>query len=148
MSCAKCIIPCNYRVTNIRPARNLVNCYSFLSIHGLKRTGLFSILLWFTVVKYYVEYNSLYVHIYGTKGFIYRLSHDSHFDIDCATLTTYCRFSSGDIVDLLSRTICTTVQCRRLLHKYLIFFFQDIASCHTLAGWPVTKLLLEHFMAG
>ena len=125
MSCAKCIIPCNYRVTNIRQARNLVNCYSFLSIHGLKRT-VFSILLRFTVVKYYVECNTLYVHVYTVKGFVYRLSHDSHFDIDCAISTTYCRFSLHNIVDLLSRTICTTVQCRGLLHKYLILFFFKI----------------------
>ena len=123
MSCAKCITPCKHRVTNIRQARNLVNCYSFLSIHGLKRT-VFSILLWFTLLFYLkVLCGVQYVHVYAIKGFVYRLPHDSHFDIDCAISTTYCRFSSGDIVDLPSRTICTTVQCRRLLQKYLILFF-------------------------
>ena len=72
------------------------------------------------------KYNTLYVHVYAIKGFIYRLSHDSHFDLDCAISTTYCRFSAGNIVDLLSRTVCTIVQCRRLLHKYLKLFFFKI----------------------
>ena len=37
------------------------------------------------------------------------LSHDCHFDIDRDVLTAHCKSSSGDSVDLLSRTICTTV---------------------------------------
>ena len=32
-----------------------------------------------------------------------------YIDIDCEVSTTYCRSSSGDSVNLLSRTICTTV---------------------------------------
>ena len=37
------------------------------------------------------------------------MSHDGHFDIDHDVSTAHCRFSSGDIVGLLSRNICTTV---------------------------------------
>ena len=44
------------------------------------------------------------------KGFsFYRLPEDCHFDIDRVVWTAHCRSSSGDSVDLLSRTICTTV---------------------------------------
>ena len=43
------------------------------------------------------------------KGLVNRLSHDFHFDIDCNVLTAFCRSSSGNSVDLLSRTICITV---------------------------------------
>ena len=39
----------------------------------------------------------------------YRLSHDSRVDIDRDVSTAHCSSSSGDSVDLLSRTICTTV---------------------------------------
>ena len=44
------------------------------------------------------------------KSLVYRLSHDCHYDIDRDVLTAHCRSSSGDSVDLLSRTICTTVR--------------------------------------
>ena len=47
--------------------------------------------------------------IYVLKGLVYRLSHDWHFDIDRDVSTAHRRSSSGDIVDLLSRTICTTL---------------------------------------
>ena len=40
------------------------------------------------------------------KSLVYRLSHDCQFDIDRYVSTEHCRSSSGDIVDLLSRTIC------------------------------------------
>ena len=40
---------------------------------------------------------------------IYHLSHDCHFDIDRDVSTANCRSSSGDSVDSLIRTICTTV---------------------------------------
>ena len=43
------------------------------------------------------------------KGLVYRLSHDCHFDIDRDVSTGHCTSWSGDSVDLLSRTICTTV---------------------------------------
>ena len=43
------------------------------------------------------------------KGLVNRLSHDFHFDIDCNVSTALCRSSSGNSVDLLSRTICITV---------------------------------------
>ena len=43
------------------------------------------------------------------RVWFYRVSHDGHFDIDHDVSTLHCRFSSGDIVGLLSRTICTTV---------------------------------------
>ena len=43
------------------------------------------------------------------KGLIYRLFHDSQFDIDCEFSTAHCKSSSGVSVELLSRTICTTV---------------------------------------
>ena len=44
------------------------------------------------------------------RGFRYRLSHDFHFDILYHNVsTTHCRSSSGNSVDLLSKTICTTV---------------------------------------
>ena len=43
------------------------------------------------------------------KEFVYRLSHDSRLHIDRNVSTVYWRPSSGDSVDLLSGTICTTV---------------------------------------
>ena len=43
------------------------------------------------------------------KGFINRLSHDCHIDIDRNVSTACCRFSSGNSVDLLRRTICTAM---------------------------------------
>ena len=43
------------------------------------------------------------------KGLVNRLSHDFHFDIDCNVSTALCRSSSGNSVDLLSRTICITM---------------------------------------
>ena len=36
-------------------------------------------------------------------------SHYCHLDIDCNILTTFRRSSSGNCVDLLSRTICATI---------------------------------------
>ena len=42
------------------------------------------------------------------KGFVYCLSHDCHQDNDRDVLTAYCR-SSGDIVDLVSRAVSTTL---------------------------------------
>lgn len=44
----------------------------------------------------------------GEKGFVDRLYHDCHLDIDRSASTAYCWSSSGDSGDLLSRTICTT----------------------------------------
>ena len=47
---------------------------------------------------------------YYDKGFsFYSLSHDCHFDIDHDVSTAHCRSSTGDSVDLLSQTICTTM---------------------------------------
>ena len=43
------------------------------------------------------------------KGLVYLLSHDCHIDIDRDISTAYCRSSSRVSVDLLSRTICTTM---------------------------------------
>ena len=43
------------------------------------------------------------------KGFVNSLPSDRHLDIDHHVSTAYCRCSSGDGVDLLSRTICTTM---------------------------------------
>jgi len=43
------------------------------------------------------------------KGFVNRLSHDCHIDSDRDVSTAFCRSSSGDSVDSLSRTICTTM---------------------------------------
>ena len=42
------------------------------------------------------------------KEFVYCLSHDSQLHIDRDASTVYWRSSSGDSVDLLSGTICTT----------------------------------------
>ena len=42
------------------------------------------------------------------KEFVYHLSHDSRLRIDRNVSTVYWRPSSGDSVDLLSGTICTT----------------------------------------
>ena len=39
------------------------------------------------------------------KGFVYRLSHDCHFDVDGDVSTADSRSSSGDSVDLLSGII-------------------------------------------
>ena len=41
------------------------------------------------------------------EGFIYRLSHDCHLDIDHNVSIAYCRSSSGNSVVLLNTTICT-----------------------------------------
>ena len=43
------------------------------------------------------------------KDLVYRLSHDCPFDIDREVSIAHCRSSSGDSVDLLSRTICIIV---------------------------------------
>ena len=43
------------------------------------------------------------------KGLVLLFSHDCHNDIDRDVSTAHCRSPSGDIVDLLSQTICTTV---------------------------------------
>ena len=43
------------------------------------------------------------------KGLVYCLSLDCHFDIDRNVSIVHCRSSSGDSVDLLCRTISTTV---------------------------------------
>ena len=43
------------------------------------------------------------------KGLVYCSSHNCHFHIDREVSTAEIRSSSGDIVDLLSQTICTTV---------------------------------------
>ena len=49
---------------------------------------------------------SMYVPLQSVKGFVNRLSHNFHIDIDCDILTAYCtRSSSGDNGNLLSRTI-------------------------------------------
>ena len=47
--------------------------------------------------------------LYCIKGFVYRLSCDGHLDIDCDVSATFCRSSSGDLVNLPSWTICATV---------------------------------------
>ena len=50
------------------------------------------------------------------KGSVFRLSHDCHFDIDSRDVSTelgrVLQVSLGDSVDLLSRTICTTMVVR------------------------------------
>ena len=43
------------------------------------------------------------------KGLVYCLSHDNLFDIDRNVSIVHCRSSSGDSVDLLRRSIYTTV---------------------------------------
>ena len=43
------------------------------------------------------------------KGFVYHLYHNLHLVIDHGILTMYCRSLSGNSVDLLSRTISTTM---------------------------------------
>jgi len=42
------------------------------------------------------------------KGFVYRLAYHGDLDIDRDASTASCRTSSGDSVDLLSRTICAS----------------------------------------
>ena len=48
-------------------------------------------------------------HNISIKGLVYCSSHDCYFDIDREVSTADCRSSSGDSVDLLSQTICTTL---------------------------------------
>ena len=43
------------------------------------------------------------------EGFVYRLSHDCHLDVDHDVSTAHCRSSSGNSVVLLSTTICTNM---------------------------------------
>ena len=43
------------------------------------------------------------------KGFVNRLSHNFHIDIDRDVSTAYRMSSSGDSVDQLSKTICTSM---------------------------------------
>ena len=45
----------------------------------------------------------------GLKGLVYRLSYVCHFDIDRGISTAHCRSPSSDSVDLLSRTMFTTL---------------------------------------
>ena len=45
--------------------------------------------------------------VFKIRGLVYSFSHDCLFDIDRDVSTAHCRSSSGDSVDLLSRTICT-----------------------------------------
>ena len=61
------------------------------------------------------------------KGFVNRLSHDSDLDIERDVSTAYCRSSSGDRVDLLSRTIYSPV----------------IVSSWMVGGFRTIKVLLE-----
>ena len=60
------------------------------------------------------------------KGFVNRLSHDCHLDIERGVSTSSCRSSSGDRVDLLSRTICSTL----------------VVSSWMVAGFRTIKVLL------
>ena len=60
------------------------------------------------------------------KGFVNRLSHDSDLDIERDVSTAYCRSSSGDRVDLLSRTICSTL----------------VVTSRMVAGFRTIKVLL------
>ena len=48
-------------------------------------------------------------HNISIKGLVYCSSHDCYFDIDREVSTAACRSSSGDSVDLLSQTICTSL---------------------------------------
>ena len=43
------------------------------------------------------------------KGFVNSLPSDCHLDTDRHVSTAYCKCSLGGSVDLLSRTICTTM---------------------------------------
>ena len=60
------------------------------------------------------------------KGFVYRLPHDRHLDIDREVSTTYCASSTGDSVDLLSTTIRTTM------------VFSDWCITNLAHGWWVS----------
>ena len=51
------------------------------------------------------------------KGFVNRLSHDCQKDIDRGVSTSYSRSSSGNGVDLLSRTICTKKKNEKLVYN-------------------------------
>ena len=65
--------------------------------------------------------------IYILKGLVYRLSHDCHLDIDRDVSTAHCRSSSGDIVDLLSRTICTTLVLSDWVSRTMVGGFRSKA---------------------
>ena len=56
------------------------------------------------------------------KGFVNSLPSDCHLDIDHHVSTAYCRGSSGDGVDLLSRTICTTMVVSDLCIMNLAYY--------------------------
>ena len=61
------------------------------------------------------------------KGFVNRLSHDCHLDIERNVSTAHCAGPSlGDKVDLLGRTICSTV----------------VVSSWMVAGFSTIKVLL------
>ena len=57
------------------------------------------------------------------KGFLNSLPSDCHLDIDSHFSTAYCRGSSGDGVDLLSRTICTTMVVSDLCNMNLAYYY-------------------------
>ena len=68
------------------------------------------------------------------KGFIYRLSCDSHLDVVCDVSAAFCRSSTGGSVDLLSWTICTTVVVSD-------WYVMNIAHGWSLGGSPCKTLL-------
>ena len=51
------------------------------------------------------------------KGFVNRFSHDCHIDSDRDVSTTFYRSSSGDSVDSLLRTICTTMVVSDVIYQ-------------------------------
>ena len=79
------------------------------------------------------------------KGVVYRLSHGCDFDLNRDLSTAYFTSSSGDSVDLLSRTICTTVVVSdfcttNLAHGWWISI-QSINGSGGGGNWSISGLL-------
>ena len=67
------------------------------------------------------------------KGLVLSFVSRFHFDIDRDVSTAHCRSSSGNSVDLLSRTICTTVV---------------VIDCSLIVGGFRSKALLVSIVRG
>ena len=79
------------------------------------------------------------------KGFVNRLSHDCHIDIDRNVSTACCRSSSGNTVDLLRRTICTAMVGNIFIIIMVYVLYLDSFSyqrrVRVLADFALVKVL-------
>ena len=81
------------------------------------------------------------------KGLVLSFVSRLHFDIDRDVSTAHCRCSSGDSVDLLSRTICTTVVVKgnNWYYSYWKIFYllkmRNLSRNNSVREWIWKKLV-------